>query len=315
MGILGFPFQRFFCLALLGALLFFVGGCSKQAQTAPNGKLKVTTTTSMVTDLVKNIGGDKVEVQGLMGAGVDPHLYKATASDIAKLQQADAIFYNGLLLEGKMEEIFSRMKQSGRKIYAITEGLPKDRLLKPEEMAGHHDPHVWFDVEMWELCAQEVEKGLRTADPANAEHYTAKSAEFRTKLKELHNWAKTKVQELSQEKRILITSHDAYNYFGRAYGFEVVGLQGISTVTEPGLADMAKMVDFIKKKGVKAIFVESSVPPNTINRISNDAGVKVGGELFSDAMGTPGQIENGYDLGTYEGMVKHNINTIVDSLK
>lgn len=311
MGILGFRFQRLSVLALI----LLVGGCSKQNQTAASGKLKVTTTTSMVTDLVKNIGGEKIEVQGLMGAGVDPHLYKATASDIAKLQQADVIFYNGLLLEGKMEDVFSRMKESGRKIYAITDGISKDRLLKPDDMQGHHDPHVWFDVEMWELCAQEVEKGLRAADAANADYYTARSVEFRSKLKDLHAWAKTKTQELPEEKRVLITSHDAYNYFGRAYGFQVVGLQGISTVTEPGLADMAKMVDYIKKKGVKAIFVESSVPPNTINRISNDAGVKVGGELFSDAMGTPGQIENGYDLGTYEGMVKHNINTIVDALK
>ena len=132
---------------------------------------------------------------------------------------------------------------------------------------------------------------------------------------QLHEWALKKANELPPEKRILVTSHDAYNYFGRAYGFQVVGLQGISTVSEAGLADMTKLVDFIKNKKIKAIFVESSVPPGAIQRISQDSGVKIGGELFSDAMGTPGQIENGYDLGTYDGMVRHNLTTIVEALK
>lgn len=278
-------------------------------------KVKVTATVSMVADLVKQVGGERVEVQSLMGPGVDPHLYKASAGDVTKLQQADVIFYNGLLLEGKMQDLFTRMARTKKLVYAVTESLPEDRLLTPEDMEGHHDPHVWFDVLLWEQCVESVVKGLSEADPAGREHYTKQGAATSAKLKALHEWALKKVAELPRDKRILVTSHDAYNYFGRAYGFQVVGLQGISTVTEAGLADMSKLVDFIKERRIKAIFVESSVPHNTIERISKDAGVKIGGELFSDAMGTPGQIENGYDLGTYEGMIKHNLTTIVEALK
>jgi manganese/zinc/iron transport system substrate-binding protein len=174
---------------------------------------------------------------------------------------------------------------------------------------------VWFDVELWGLCAQTVVKGLSEFSPKDKAHFEQRGKDVAAKLRALHEWALKKAGELPKEKRILVTSHDACNYFGRAYGFQVVGLQGISTVTEAGLADMAKLVDFIKKNRVKAIFVESSVSPATIQRIAKDAGVKVGGELFSDAMGTPGQMENGYDLGTYEGMIKHNLTTIVEALK
>jgi manganese/zinc/iron transport system substrate-binding protein len=277
--------------------------------------LRVVTTTSMVTDLVKQVGGDLVQVDGLMGPGVDPHLYKASASDVIKLQRADVIFYNGLMLEGKMTDLFVRMARAKRYVYALAEALPEERLLEPEGFDGHYDPHVWFDVELWAHCVSPVVEGLSAADSANAAVYSKRGDEVRARLAELHRWAKTKAGELPAERRILVTSHDAYNYFGRAYGFQVVGLQGISTVSEAALADMAKLVDFIRKRQVKAIFVESSVPPGTIRRIAQDAGVRVGGELFSDAMGTPGQIENGYDLGTYEGMVKHNLNTIVEALR
>jgi manganese/zinc/iron transport system substrate-binding protein len=281
---------------------------------AAEKKVRVTATTTMVADLVKSIGGDRVTVQSLMGPGVDPHLYKATASDVTKLKQADAIFYNGLMLEGKMQELFDKMAK-GKKVFAVTTDIPQSRLLKPIEMQGHYDPHVWFDVTLWELCAGGVVKGLSEVDPEGKVEYEKRGVEVREKMKALQDWTLKKVDELPKGKRILVTSHDAYNYFGKAYGFQVVGLQGISTAVEAGTADMAKMVDFIKQQNVKAIFVESSVPHNTIERISKDAGVKIGGELFSDAMGTPGQMENGYDLGTYEGMVKHNVNAIVDSLK
>jgi len=282
---------------------------------AAEQKIKVTATVTMVTDLVKQVGGDRVELQGLMGPGVDPHLYKATASDVIKLQQADVIFYSGLLLEGKIQDLFAKMARTKKHVYPVTEAIPLERLLEPPEFAGHYDPHVWFEVPLWEMCVETVVKGLSEFDPKGKDYFEARGKETRAKMKELHEWALKKSAELPKERRILVTSHDAYNYFGRAYGFQVVGLQGISTVTEAGLADMAKLVDFIKQKKVKAIFVESSVPHNTIERISKDAGVKIGGELFSDAMGTPGQIEKGYDLGTYEGMVKHNLNTIVDALK
>ena len=225
------------------------------------------------------------------------------------------IFYNGLLLEGKMQELFVQMARKKKLVYAVVEDLPRDQLLSPEHLGGHYDPHVWFDVALWSQCIDKIVEGLTEADPAGKSSYQRNGQALRAKLAELHQWAQRKASELPPEKRILITSHDAFNYFGRAYGFQVVGLQGISTVTEAGLADMARMVDFIQEKNVKAIFVESSVPHNTIERISKDAGVKIGGEIFSDAMGAPGEMENGYDLGTYEGMIKHNFNTIVNALK
>lgn len=299
--------KRWFILsAAMAALL---------ASNAAEKKIQAAATTGMVADLVKSIGGDRVAVATLMGPGVDPHLYKATASDVSKLQRAQVIFYNGLMLEGKMQELFEQMTKGKKKVYAITQNLPKDKLLAPPDFQGHHDPHVWFDVPLWTKCVATVVRGLSEVDPSGKADFEKNAAALRRKNAALQEWALKKAGELSQERRILVTSHDAYNYFGRAYGFQVVGLQGISTVTEAGLADVAKLVDFIKEKKVKAIFVESSVPHAAIERISRDAGVKIGGELFSDAMGTPGQIENGYDLGTYEGMIKHNLNTIVEALK
>ncbi len=277
--------------------------------------IKVTTTTSMVTDLVKSVGGERVEVSGLMGAGVDPHLYKASASDITKLQRAEVIFYSGLLLEGKLQDVFAKMARVKKHVYPVTESIPEKELLEPESFGGHYDPHVWFDVTLWAKSVETVVKGLGEFDPAGRAYFEKRGAALQASMKELHQWALKKAAELPVQKRVLITSHDAFNYFGRAYGFKVVGLQGISTVEEASLASMTKLVDFVKQQKVKALFVESSVSPAAIKRISQDAGVKVGGELFSDAMGTPGQIENGYDLGTYEGMIKHNLNTIVEALK
>jgi manganese/zinc/iron transport system substrate-binding protein len=306
--------RRFWACWCASLLALFVTGLALPAQAADR-KIKVTTTVAMVSDLVIQIGGDRVEVQGLMGAGVDPHLYKATALDVTKLQQADVIFYSGLVLEGKMQDIFTKLARTKKFVYPVTEAIAVDRLLEPPQFEGHYDPHVWFDVQLWEMCADTVVKGLAEFAPADKKYFESRGQATRAKLRDLHQWALKKAGELPKERRIVVTSHDAYNYFGRAYGFQVIGLQGVSTVSEAGLADMAKLVDFIKKNRVKAIFVESSVPHNTIERISKDAGVKIGGELFSDAMGTPGQMEHGYDLGTYEGMIKHNLTTIVDALK
>jgi len=305
--------SRFLLTVTCGLLFLLLQLALPQTQAAEK-KLRVTTTTPMVADLVRSVGGDRVAVEALMGPGVDPHLYKAAASDISKLQRADVIFYSGLLLEGKMQEVFTNLARSKR-VHAVTDAIPKDRLLAPPEFEGHPDPHVWFDVPLWKLCLDQVLQALTEADPAGAEHYQQHATAARQRMDELHQWALGKANELPPERRILVTSHDAYNYFGRAYGFQVVGLQGISTVAEAGLADMAKLSDFIREKSIKAIFVESSVPHNTIERISKDTGVKIGGEIFSDAMGRAGEIENGYDLGTYEGMIKHNLFTIVEALK
>ena len=311
------------CLAnalLAGAMVLTFTACrdtgTGSSPPASNaGKLRVTATTTMVTDLVKQVGGDRVEAQGLMGAGVDPHLYKASASDVTRLQGAEVIFYSGILLEGKMQEIFEKMAKGGKRVFAVTDSIPKDKLLHPAGGSSHADPHVWFEVPLWAQSIDTVVKGLSDARPADQEYFTQRGEAAKKAMADLHQWAVKRAEELPKEKRILITSHDAFSYFGRAYGFEVVALQGISTVVEAGGADMAKLVDFIKKNKVQAIFVESSVPPATIKRISEDAGVKIGGELFSDAMGTPGQMENGYDLGTYEGMIKHNLDTVVNALK
>jgi manganese/zinc/iron transport system substrate-binding protein len=282
-------------------------------------RVRVATTTTMVTDMVNRIGGDRVQVTGLMGPGVDPHLYKPAVSDGLKLTKSAAIFYSGLMLEGRMSDLFARIGRRGKKVYPVTESIPQKRLLEPAEFEGHWDPHVWGDPLLWSHCVDTVVEGLSAADPAGKSYFARRGAEHKKELAKLHEWATKRIAEIPKSRRVLITSHDAFNYFGRAFGMEVVGVQGVSTVSPAGLADIAKTVDFIKKRGLKAIFIESSVSPAVIERISKDAGVKIGGELFSDACGTPGQIESGggerYDVGTYIGMIKHNVNTVVDALK
>jgi manganese/zinc/iron transport system substrate-binding protein len=193
--------------------------------------------------------------------------------------------------------------------------VPEDRLLEPPEFEGHYDPHLWLDVELWSKTVPSIVQGLSEVDPAGAETYKKNGEALQGRLVALHGWAKDLAATLPESSRILVTSHDAYNYFGRSYGFKVVGLQGVSTVSEAALADMASLTDFIKTTGVKAIFVESSVNPAAMNRVSKDAGVKIGGELFSDAMGAPGEMKDGFDTGTYEGMIRYNMKTIVDALK
>ena len=282
-------------------------------------RLNVVTTTTMITDMVKRVGGDRIEVTGLMGPGVDPHLYKAAANDVARLSRAQVIFYTGLMLEGRMGDLFAQMARRGKKVYAVTESVPEDKLLEPESFEGHWDPHVWGDPTLWAACVDTVVKGLAENDSAGKAEYERRGKELKAEHAALKQWAAGRTKEVAKEQRVLITSHDAFNYFGLAFDFEVIGVQGISTVSEAGLADVTRIVDFIKERGVKAIFVESSVSPATIERISKDAGVKIGGELFSDALGTPGEKHSGggrtYDLGTYEGWIAHNINTVVEALK
>lgn len=303
--------------SLLYGYLLLTAGCGK-----PNADHSVriaASTTTIVTDMVKEIGGERIQVIGLMGPGVDPHLYKPTASDVTTLQKADVIFYSGLMLEGRMADLFTRMGRRGKKVYAVTEAIAEDNLLEPEAFEGHWDPHIWGDASLWAQTIDVVVEGLSAADPDGRPFYRRQGEAYRQQLWALHEWAKKRAAELPEEQRLLVTSHDAFNYFGVAYGFEVIGVQGISTVTEAGLADIAQTVDFIKARNIKSIFIESSVSPATIERISKDSGARIGGELFSDAMGIPGDREevNGesYDKGTYLGMIKHNMNTVVEALK
>ncbi|HJN82041.1 MAG: zinc ABC transporter substrate-binding protein [Verrucomicrobiota bacterium] len=282
-------------------------------------KLNVVTTTTMVTDMVKEIGGDRVKVFGLMGPGVDPHLYKPASGDVVKLQRAKVIFYSGLMLEGRMTDLFFRMARTGKLVYAVTESISEKDRLEPPEFSGHWDPHVWGNPILWSQCVVTVVDGLSKADPVGAAEYAKRGKSVVASYKAMKTWALKRVAAVPRKQRILVTSHDAFNYFGQAFGFQVVALQGLSTVTEAGLADIAKTVDFIKEKKIKAIFVESSVNPAAIERVSKDAGVRIGGELFSDACGKVGDIHEAhgekYDVGTFVGMLKHNINTVVDALK
>ena len=282
-------------------------------------KMNVVTTSTIVTDMVKEVGGDRVSVVGLMGPGVDPHLYKPASGDVVKLQRAKVIFYSGLMLEGRMSDLFFRMARSGKKVYAVTESIPEKDRLEPPEFEGHWDPHVWGDPMLWSKCITTVVEGLSQGDPAGKPYYTKRGLGVVESYKDVHQWALKRIAGIPKKQRVLLTSHDAFNYFGKAFGFQVVAVQGLSTVSEAGLADITKTVDFIKSKNLKAIFVESSVNPAAIERVSKDAGVKIGGELFSDACGKPGEMHEGqgekYDVGTFVGMVKHNINTIVDALK
>ncbi|MGC2576039.1 MAG: zinc ABC transporter substrate-binding protein [Terrimicrobiaceae bacterium] len=291
------------------AIFFATGGAVAQE------KVKAAVTIGMAADLVRQVGGDRVEVNQLMGPGVDPHLYKPTATDAGRLSKADVIFYSGLMLEGRMGDLFARLARSGKKVYPITESVPEELLTEPKEFQGHYDPHIWFDVSMWAQTVPTIVRGLSEVDPGSAELYEKNGNALVARLGELHQWCKDTAAELPENQRILVTSHDAYNYFGRAYGFKVIGLQGVSTVSEAALADMANLVDFIKKQKVKAIFVETSVNPAAIRRVAEDAGVKVGGELYSDAMGNPGEMRGGFDTGTYDGMLRYNLKTIVGALK
>jgi len=278
------------------------------------GVLNIVATTGMIADMAAVIGGDNVVVKGLMGPGVDPHLYKASAGDVALLSKADVIFYNGLHLEGKMSEIFEQMNSRGIETVAVSDGIDRSDLLTPLEFKGNHDPHIWFDVTLWMSAVGSVRNALIEKDPENAPQYNKNAESYLVALSELNDYVKERANSLPEDKRVLITAHDAFNYFGRGYGFEVKGLQGISTDSEAGTADVQELAAIIVERRIPAVFIESSVPPRYIEAVqaavkSKGFDVKIGGELYSDAMGNPGTPE-----GNYIGMVRHNINTIVDAL-
>ena len=299
-------------IALFVVLL--VISCGKKVRKS-NGKLNVVTTTTMITDLVKNIGGNKLDVNGLMGSGVDPHLYKASEGDVSKLFNADVVVYTGLHLEGKLEDVFDKMEHQDKKTIVASNAIDKDNLISSELFASNYDPHIWFDINNWRKITLYITDELARIDSKNAEFYRENSKVYLEKLNELNKEVEIKINELPEEKRILVTAHDAFNYFGKQHKFNVVGLQGLSTATEAGVQDVQKLSKFIIENKVKAIFVESSVPKRTIEALqeavkSKGQEVVIGGTLYSDALGSTGTEE-----GTYIGMYKANVSTIVNALK
>lgn len=275
--------------------------------------IQVVATTGMVADAVKEVGGNLVKVIGLMGAGVDPHLYKASEGDIHKLSNADIIFYNGLNLEGKMGDIFVKMARNKPTI-AVASGIDPKLLREPPEFQGHFDPHVWFDAKLWSQVIPQVATALSELDPVHSAIYKTNATKYIAQLNTLDAWCREQIARIPKEQRVLVTAHDAFGYFGRAYNIDVVGLQGISTVSEFGLNDIQRIVDLIVGRKVRAVFVESSIPKRSIDAVAEGVRAKghnvvIGGTLYSDALGDPGTPE-----GTYVGMVRANVTTIVNAL-
>jgi manganese/zinc/iron transport system substrate-binding protein len=296
-------------------LVFLIISISCQQKAKKNKKLQVVTTTTMITDLVKNIGGDKIDIQGLMGAGVDPHLYKASEGDVSKFFNADVIVYNGLHLEGKLEDVFEKMRQQNKQTIAASDALDTATLIGSEYFASNYDPHIWFSITNWEIITQYITDKLCELDAENAATYKLNGANYLNTLASLKTEITAQVNSLPIEKRILVTAHDAFNYFGKEFQFNVVGLQGLSTATEAGVQDVRRLARFIEEKNVKAIFVESSVPKRTVEALQEAVRAKgkeavIGGTLYSDALGSKGTAE-----ATYVGMYKHNVKIIVSSLK
>lgn len=298
-------------------LVLLANGC-QQVTAGPTGDLsgrqiRVVTTVGMITDVVRIVGGERVQVKGLMGPGINPHSYKASEGNVINLAGADVVFYNGLHLEAKMADVFHKM---GDRIEtaAVTDGIDRRLLLAPPQFEGQYDPHVWFDVTLWMEAVKQIEKTLSEMDPGHAADYRARAEAYLHELAALHTYVQTQAARVPPEQRVLITAHDAFNYFGRAYGFEVRGLQGISTATEAGAGDVKALADFIVARRIPAIFVESSVPLRNVEALqaavrARGFEVRIGGQLFSDAMGDWGTAE-----GTYVGMVRHNVDTIVNAL-
>lgn len=296
-------------------LIIFVFFSSCKNPFKDTDKLQVLTTTNILADLVSEIGGEHIQLQNLMGPGVDPHLYKASEGDVSKLYNAEIIFYSGLHLEGKLVDVFERMEASGKKTIGLGEFINKDELISSKLFASNYDPHVWFNIQFFKQFANKVTDVLSEAHPEKLDYFSENNRVYQEKLDALEIEVKDKIETLPKEKRILVTAHDAFNYFGNKYGFEVVGLQGLSTATEAGVQDVQRLSDFIINNKVKAIFIESSVPRRTIEALreavlSKNHDVTIGGSLYSDALGNPGTEE-----GTYIGMFKYNVNTIVEALR
>jgi len=268
----------------------------------------------MVADIVRNVAGDKAQVQGLIGEGVDPHLYKPTRDDLVKLTDADIVFYSGLMLEGRMADTFARASRAGTPAYPITENIDPTLLLEPSEFEGHWDPHVWNDVSLWIEGTKFISQTLSELDPANAETYQANAKAYITQLEKMHAYAIDCIATIPEKSRVLITAHDAFNYFARAYNIKVMAAQGVTTESEASISDINRLVNFVVQNKVNALFVENIASDRNLQAIIEGAQqkghpLKIGGELYSDATGPAGSYE-----GTYLGMVDHNVTLITRAL-
>ena len=314
-------YKSSFASLLLLVMGVFVSACSsesssQEAESSGSGPYKVVCTVGMITDIVRNVAGDYAEVEGIIGEGVDPHLYKPTRGDVVKLSQADVVFYNGLLLEGKMSDVLVRVAGSGKPVRAVTEAIlnETDYLLNKDDGSEHTDPHVWMDVSGWLKAIPVVADTLSQYDPENEEQYKANADAYIEKLKALDAYAKEAMATIPQEQRVLVTAHDAFQYLGRAYGIQVRGIQGVSTESEAGVRDLEDLVDFIVDNNIPAVFVETSVADKNVRALVEGAKARghkvvIGGSLFSDAMGQAGTYE-----GTYIGMIDSNVTTITNAL-
>jgi manganese/zinc/iron transport system substrate-binding protein len=297
-------------LALLGA---WAAGCADPnpgLEAARVGRLQIVTTTGLLQDAVRNIVGDRAEVVALMGPGVDPHLYKATQGDVRRLSRANVIVYNGLHLEGKMGEVLRKVSRH-KTVIAAAEGLPPHRLRDNPDFPGSHDPHIWFDVQLWKEAVLHLSKALQEQDPTNRAYYAERTAAYAEELDRLDAWVRQEINRIPPSQRVLITAHDAFGYFGAAYGVEVRGLQGMSTVAEFGLRDVSSLVTYIVQNRIPAIFVETSVSQRAVEAVlegsrSRGHPLRLGGTLYSDALGAEGTPE-----GTYVGMVRANVRTFL----
>jgi manganese/zinc/iron transport system substrate-binding protein len=303
-------------VSLLAALPLAGCGASSAADAdVGDRKVRVTTTTNFITDTVRRIGGERVEVKGLMGPGVDPHLYKASADDVSTLRDADLIVYGGLQLEGKMTDLLDKLAERQTTV-AITKDIPRDRLLEPARGAREQfDPHVWFDVMLWKTAARTAAAALKAKDPEHAAVYDRNLSRYLAELDEADRYVARRMREIPDRQRVLVTSHDAFEYLGNRYGLEVLAIQGISTAAEATTADIQRVAKALAEARVQAVFVESSVPRQTIDAVLAAARregqpARVGGALYSDAAGDEGTPE-----GTYVGMVRANADTIVEGLK
>ncbi|RMG47198.1 MAG: manganese transporter [Acidobacteria bacterium] len=301
---------------VLSALLLLAAAwsCSTRPERPPGAPLRAVATTSIVADLVREIGGEAVSLSVLMGPGIDPHMYKPSEGDILRLGEADAVFYNGLHLEGRMVEVLERLDRIGVPSLAVAECIPVDRRIVASGFGGVYDPHVWFDVRLWRFAARCTADELRRLLPRRAEEIERRARDYDRRLERLHSWVAERLAAVPPRRRILITAHDAFSYFGRAYHVEVRGLLGLNTAAEAGAADVAALAELIATRKIPAVFVESSVPRRYVRALieaasARGARVRIGGTLYSDALGDPGS-----PAGTYEGMVRSNVETLVAGL-